>query len=89
MAQSWTELPCCISGSFLQFAQQFEMLPSAIHQDIEVLSCVGNNSYKSKLDMTAFKKRYDLDLEPLDSFGPEEVEARHRLLVKLVEIIWS
>jgi hypothetical protein len=47
------------------------------------------DSYKSKLDMTTFKKRYDLDLELLDSFGPEEVEARQRLLFKLVEIIWS
>ena len=47
------------------------------------------DSYKSKLDMTAFKKRYDLELEPLHSFGPEEVEARHRLLYRLVGIIWS
>jgi hypothetical protein len=47
------------------------------------------DSYKSKLDMTALKARYDLDLEPLEQFGPDEVEARHKLLFKLVEIIWS
>jgi len=47
------------------------------------------DSYKSKLDMTALKARYDLDLMPLEQFGPDEVEARHKLLFKLVEIIWS
>lgn len=47
------------------------------------------DSYKSKLDMTALKARYDLELEPIERFGPDEVEARHKLLFKLVEIIWS
>ena len=35
------------------------------------------------------KARYDLELEPLTQFGPDEVEIRHRLLFKLVSIIWS
>lgn len=47
------------------------------------------DSYKSKLDMTALKARYDLDLEPLDQFGPDEVEARHKLLFKLTSLIWG
>jgi hypothetical protein len=47
------------------------------------------DSYKSKLDMTALKDRYGLELEPLDQFGPDELEARHKLLFKLVGIIWS
>lgn len=47
------------------------------------------DSYKSKLDMNALKARYDLDLEPLDQFGPDEVEARHKLLFKLTSIIWG
>lgn len=46
------------------------------------------DSYKSKLDMTALKDRFGLELEPLDKFGPEQVEARQKLLFKLVEIIW-
>lgn len=46
------------------------------------------DSYKSKLDMTALKARYDLDLEPLDQFGPNEVEDRHKLLFKLTSLIW-
>jgi hypothetical protein len=28
-------------------------------------------------------------LEPLDAFGPDELEARHKLLFKLVGIIWA
>lgn len=47
------------------------------------------DSYKSKLDMTALKDRYDLDLKPVERFGPDEVEARHKLLFKLVGIIWN
>lgn len=47
------------------------------------------DSYKSKLDMADLKDRYDLDLEPLDSFGPAEVEDRQRLLFELTRNIWS
>jgi len=48
------------------------------------------DSYKSKLDMDALKKKWQLDeLGPLDRFGPEELEARHRLLFRLVGIIWA
>lgn len=47
------------------------------------------DSYKSKLDMTELQKRYDLDLEPLDHFGPEELEARQKLLFSLIELIWK
>lgn len=47
------------------------------------------DSYKSKLDMSALKERFGLELEALDQFGPEQLEARQRLLFKLVGIIWS
>jgi hypothetical protein len=47
------------------------------------------DSYKSKLDITEFKKRFDLDLKPYDAFGPAELEARHALLFDLVRHIWS
>ena len=47
------------------------------------------DSYKSKLDMTALKDEFGLELEPLDHFGPDELEARHKLLFKLVGIIWK
>ena len=47
------------------------------------------DSYKSKLDIAEFKKRYALDLKPFDSFGPEELEARHKLLFDLTRLIWA
>jgi hypothetical protein len=46
------------------------------------------DSYKSKLDMAALKDKYHLDLKPLDEFGPDELEARHRLLYELTGLIW-
>ena len=47
------------------------------------------DSYKSKLDMNALKTGFDLDLAPLEKFGPDELEARHKLLFQLVGIIWK
>jgi hypothetical protein len=47
------------------------------------------DSYKSKLDMTALKEQLGLELEPLDQFGPDQLEARHKLLFKLVGIMWN
>lgn len=48
-----------------------------------------SDSYKSKLDLLALKKQFDLDLAPLERFGPDELEARHKLLFKLIGIIWK
>ena len=47
------------------------------------------DSYKSKLDMTSLKERYDLDLRAVDQFGPEQLEDRHKLLFKLVGLVWN
>lgn len=48
-----------------------------------------SDSYKAKLDMTELRNRYNLDLRPLEHFGPDELEYRHRLLFSLVGIIWG
>lgn len=47
------------------------------------------DSYKSKLDFSAFRNQHDLDLHALDSFGPEELDYRHRLLFRLSTLIWG
>lgn len=47
------------------------------------------DSYKSKLDFTAFAKEHSLAFQPLSSFGPEELEARHQLLFEMSNIIWQ
>lgn len=46
-------------------------------------------AYKSKLDMQQLKKRHDLDLKPLATFGPDELEQRQQLLFKISSIIWG
>lgn len=47
------------------------------------------DSYKSKLDMKELCKRHKLDLKPFARFGPDELEARHRLLFEITKIIWA
>jgi len=47
------------------------------------------DTYKSKIDMKEFRQRYNLDLKSYDSFGPKELEARHRLLFDLTRLIWQ
>jgi uncharacterized protein with ParB-like and HNH nuclease domain len=47
------------------------------------------DSYKCKLDMTALRDQLGPELEPLDKFGPDQLEARHKLLFKIVGIIWN
>ena len=47
------------------------------------------DTYKSKLDMRALRNRFNLDLQPMDRFGPEELESRHRLLFQMVKLIWN
>ena len=47
------------------------------------------DTYKSKLDFKAFQEQYGLDFHPLNSFGPEELEYRHRLLFDLTSLIWD
>ena len=46
------------------------------------------DSYKSKLDMTRLIENHSLDLGPLEHFGPDELESRHRLLFEMIKIIW-
>ncbi len=47
------------------------------------------DAYKSKLDMQHLKKRYELNLQSLSTFGPDELEQRQQLLFKISSIIWG
>ena len=47
------------------------------------------DSYKSKLDIEKLKTDYQLELEPLSSFGPEALEKRQKLLFEIARIIWA
>lgn len=47
------------------------------------------DAYKSKLDMKNLKETFDLNLEPMDKFGPEQLEARQKVLFDIARIIWK
>jgi hypothetical protein len=46
------------------------------------------DSYKSKLDFTRFVDKHGLPFKPLEKFGSEEIEERHKLLFALCKLIW-
>ena len=46
------------------------------------------DTYKSKLDFANFAATNKLNFKPLDRFGPEELEERHKLLFELIPLIW-
>lgn len=47
------------------------------------------DTYKSKLDFNNFTTKYNLQFEPYDIFGKEELEKRHHLLFEISKIIWN
>lgn len=47
------------------------------------------DSYKSKLDFRNFIETEKLDFQPFDTFGPNELESRHRLLFGMAKKIWG
>ena len=48
-----------------------------------------SDAYKSKLDMNDMMQEHNLNLRPLDRFGKEELEERHKLLSDIIKIIWK
>lgn len=46
------------------------------------------DSYKSKLDFHKMINKFQLKFRPMEQFGPDELEERHRLLFNIVKIIW-
>jgi uncharacterized protein with ParB-like and HNH nuclease domain len=48
-----------------------------------------NDCYKSKMDFTDFKNKYDLNFRSMNIFGPNELEERHLLLYNISKIIWK
>lgn len=47
------------------------------------------DTYKSKLDFKNMINKFNLQFRPMNEFGPNELEERHSLLFKMVEIIWG
>jgi uncharacterized protein with ParB-like and HNH nuclease domain len=47
------------------------------------------DTYKSKKDFNEMMKRHDLNFRPIEVFGPQELEERHRLLFDMIKKIWG
>ncbi len=47
------------------------------------------DTYHSNLDLQSLMSRHHLAIRSIDSFGPIELEERHRLLAQIVQIIWK
>lgn len=47
------------------------------------------DTYKSKLDFEGMIKKYNLTFRAMDTFGPQELEERHKLLFNMIRIIWG
>jgi len=47
------------------------------------------DTYKSKLDFNEMIKKYNLQFRSMETFGPQELEERHKLLFDMVKVIWS
>lgn len=47
------------------------------------------NTYVKKKDFKSMMERHDLKFRPMPTFGPTEVEERHRLLFDMAKIIWN
>ena len=48
-----------------------------------------DDTYKSKLDFNKMIKKYNLKFRPMDIFGPQELEERHKILFDMIKIIWG
>lgn len=48
-----------------------------------------DDTYKSKLDFSFMIKKHNLQLRPMNTFGPQELEERHKLLFDMIKIIWK
>ena len=45
------------------------------------------DTYKSKLDMRDLNEKFNLN--PLNQFGPDELEQRHKILFEIAKVIWE
>lgn len=72
------------SSSNETFKKKLQSYASSLHWN-ETLRA---DTYKSKKDFEKFRMEKCLDFKPLDVFGPDELEYRHRLLFDLCCLIW-
>ena len=74
-----------ISSSNELFAQKLQSYANSLYWN-ETLRA---DAYKSKLDFKAFVEANHLGFKPYQSFGPDQLEERHRLLFDLAKLVWE
>ena len=74
-----------ISSSNEPYSEKLKSYDSTLYWN----ETLREDTYKSNLDMRDLKANFDLNLNPLNKFGPDELEARHKLLFQLIGIIWN
>lgn len=47
------------------------------------------DTYHSNIDLHLLMRKYNLNIRPMEVFGPEELEERHKLLADIIKIIWN
>jgi uncharacterized protein with ParB-like and HNH nuclease domain len=47
------------------------------------------DTYHSNLDFKVMLSKYNLTIRPMLTFGPAELEERHKLLAQIIQIIWK
>lgn len=47
------------------------------------------DTYHSNIDLLKMMDKYNLKIRPMEKFGPEELEERHKLLSQIIQIIWN
>lgn len=47
------------------------------------------DTYHANLDLQHMMEKYKLKIRHMDTFGPAELEERHKLLAQIVQIIWN
>lgn len=48
-----------------------------------------SDTYHGNIDLRHFIQKHGIALRPMDTFGPAELEERHKLLAQMVQIIWN
>lgn len=74
-----------ISSSNELYADKLKTYASTLYWN----ETLREDTYKSKLDFSAFRAQHSLDFHSLEVFGPNELEYRHRLLFDLSDQIWK
>ena len=74
-----------ISSSNEAFSQKLKSYANTLYWN----ETLREDTYKSKLDFTAFVESKKLKFRHLSTFGPMELEERQKLLFDLAELIWA